>query len=90
MTGTLLHSRRRRITSSPSRSGRPEIDDDDVGLAGGDLDQPIGGGPRLEQPVALTGERGAQEASDLWLVLDEDDDGIRHGPAPGSARRAAA
>ncbi len=70
--------------------GQTEIDDDDVGLAGGHLDQTVGGGPRLEEPVALAREGRAQEAPDLRLVLDQDHDGLRHRPDSEGARPAAA
>jgi len=62
--------------------GQAEIDDHDVGLSGADFHQAIGPGRRLEEPVSLTRQRRPQKAPDLWLVLDEDDDGIRHRRAP--------
>jgi hypothetical protein len=69
-----------------------EVDDDDLRLARGGFDEARGAGLGLEETVALTGEGGAQKAADLGLVLDEDDDGLRHRRAPaaaGSPRAAA-
>ena len=51
--------------------GQAEIEDDDVGLARGHLDQAVGAGRRLEEPVALARQGRAQEAPDLRLVLDD-------------------
>ena len=70
--------------------GQAQVHDHHIGLPRGDLDQAIGAGGRLEEPVALAGQGGAQEAPDLGLVLDEDDDGLRHrrGPTPAWPRAA--
>ena len=70
--------------------GQSEIDDDHVGLARAHFHDAVGAGPRLEQAIALAGERGAEKTSDLRLVLDEDDDRIRHPPAPQAACPPAA
>ena len=72
--------------------GQAEVDDDDVRLTGADLDHAIGSGRRLEEPIALPLERGPEEFADLGLVLDDDDDRVRHPRARRRApcRRAAA
>ena len=85
----------------PVDVGQAEVEDDDVGLARRELRESLGARRRLEQPVAVAGQRGAQEAPDLRLVLDEDDDrllrpasaaggagGARH-PRPRSAEGVA-
>ena len=58
--------------------GQPEVDDDDVGLARAHFHDAISARRGLEELVALAGQRRPQEAPDLWLVLDQDDDGLRH------------
>ena len=58
--------------------GQAQIDDHHVGLARADLDEAVGACPRFEEAVALPDESGSEETADLWLVLDQNDDGIRH------------
>ena len=70
--------------------GQAEIEDDDVGLARAGLDDALRARRRLEEPVAVALERGAEEAPDLRLVLDEDDrpaSGVI-APAPGTGGSA--
>src|SRR2546425_10815484 len=69
---------------------QPEVDDDDVRLARADLHQAVRAGRRLEQPIPLARQRGPKEAPDLGLVLDEDDDGVRHRRAPRAGAFLAA
>ena len=66
--------------------GQAEVQDDDVGLSRLGFAEPLRARRRLEQSIAVARERGAQEAPDLRLVLDEDDDGLL---AEGGAFRLA-
>ena len=52
--------------------GQAQVENDEVWLAGRRLDQTVLAVARLEEAVAMARERGAEEAPDLWLVLDED------------------
>ena len=56
MIGTADHSRSRRVTSTPSRSGRPEVEQHEVGRARRRLDEGLLAGRRLEHAVAVRGQ----------------------------------
>ena len=65
--------RSRRQTSTPSRPGQAEVEDDQVGdEAGGDVERldSVGGGPHL---VALVAQGAAQDVGDVGVVLDDED-----------------
>ena len=92
MIGTAVHARSRCDHLEPVEVGQAEVQDDDVGLSRLGLAESVRARRRLEQSIAVTRERGAQEAPDLRLILDEDDDrllaegrGIR---LAGGGRRA--
>ena len=73
MIGTRLPSRTRSITCQPSRRGRPEVEDDQVGrllLEGAERVGAVAGDPRAPA-VALEPER--DELRERRLVLDDED-----------------
>jgi hypothetical protein len=87
----------------PVQIGESQIEDYEVGLARGGLDQPVLPGLGLDHAIALARERGTQEAADRRLVLDDEDDRasgrravgrglpLSHHPnAPSAAPRRAA
>ena len=86
--GTAVHSRSLRITSRPSMSGRPRSRMTTSGWRVAAASSASAPGVRLEEPVALADERGAQESPDGHLVLDDEDGRVRHRPEPGPSRGA--
>ena len=75
MMGTSLHCRIRRHTSIPSRSGRPEVEDDDVGRAHGGLGDALLPGGGHEHVVAESAEADAQDTQQGLVVVDGEDGG---------------
>jgi hypothetical protein len=66
--------------------GQPEVDDHEIGLARRRVDQPLLARLRVEYGDAVL-ERGAHEAADLFLVLDQDDGQARFSHGQARARR---
>ena len=73
MMGTSLHCRIRRHTSMPSMSGRPEVEDDDVGGTDGRLGDALFAGGGHEHVVPERAEPDAQDAQQGLVVVDGED-----------------
>ena len=69
--------------------GKPEVEDDEVGLPRRGLEQAVLAGLGLDDAIALARQRGAEEAADRRLVLDDQHDraGRRRTRRLGLARR---
>jgi hypothetical protein len=61
--------------------GQPEVQNDEVGLPGRSLEEPVLAGLGLDDAVSLAREGRAEEAADRRLVLDDQ----HHRTAPRSA-----
>src|SRR5260370_17358430 len=54
--------------------GQAQVEDDDVGLAGRGLDRAALAGRGLVAAITAAAEGGPEEATNLWLVLDQHHD----------------
>jgi hypothetical protein len=59
----------------PVHVWQPEVQNDDVGLAGRGFDEAGLSGGRLEEAVPAASQGHAEESLDLGIVLDDEDDG---------------
>jgi hypothetical protein len=71
MIGTVVHTRRQRVTSRPSRSGEPQGAHDDLWLACRSLPQALLRCRSFEEQGTVGRECSPQEALNLCCVFDD-------------------
>ena len=79
MTGVALHSRSRLVTSRPSMSGQPEVEQDEIRRVRGRLLERLATGVDLEDAIAVRRQREAHERAHLRLVFDDEDQRLGFG-----------
>ena len=67
---------------------KAEIEEDEIGLAGGGLGDGFGGGEGFVEAILFGGEGRAEETPNLVVVFDDENfGGVRHRRAPGEEGR---
>ena len=83
MIGSSVNPRTRRITSVPSRSGRPEVEEHELRRALGGADHRFLAGADGLDLVAVGLQARPQRSTDLRFVVDDEDPVHAGGSSPG-------